>query len=99
MSVSFLGDLMPAARSSRHHPQAMEIVPSDLRADHSKRRTNDRCTSPTALRRFLAPGAFARTQTNTRDKACDRWNRQSRDVGPEISPARSEENTSELQSR
>src|SRR5262245_46695046 len=87
MSVSFLSDSTPPARFSQRHPRALEIVPSDPPADRLKSQTDDRCISPTGFRRFLAPAASAQTQKNKRDKACDRWNQQRRDIGEEISPA------------
>src|SRR4026209_3021311 len=86
MSARFSSDSLPAAMFSRRHPQAKEIAPPDPRADHLESHIDDRCTSPTALRRSSRPVAFAPAQKHMRGKACDPWNQETRDVGEEIFP-------------
>src|SRR6476659_11195379 len=86
MFVSFSSDLTTAANFSRRHPRVTEIAPQEWRADHWKSRTNDRCISPTALRRSFRPGAFALAQKHMRGKASGPQNREARDVGEEIYP-------------
>src|SRR5436309_6388050 len=86
MSAGFSGDSTPSATFSRRHLQVTEIASRDSQTGHLKSHTNDRCISPTALRRFSSPAAFALAQTHMRGKACDRWNQTGRDVGEEISP-------------
>src|SRR4029079_7729468 len=86
MFVSSSSDLTTAANFSRRHPRVTEIAPQDSRADHSKSRTNDRCISPTALRRSLRPEAFALAQKRMRGKASGPQNQEARDVGEEIYP-------------
>src|SRR4029077_19045081 len=86
MSAGCSSDSTPAATFSRRHPRVTEIATLDLRADHLKSRIDDRCISPTALRRFSCPGAFALAQKNMRGKACGPKNQEARDVGEEISP-------------
>src|SRR3982751_2464113 len=86
MSAGSLSDSTPAATFSRRHLQVMEIASRDWPPDHLKSRTNDRCISPTALRRFSRPAATAAAQKHKRGKARGRLNPKTRDVGEEISP-------------
>src|SRR6476660_1519021 len=86
MSAGFSGDSPSAATFPRRHPPVTKIAPPDPRVDHLKNRTDDRCISPTALRRFSRPRAFALAQKHMRGKACGPKNQEARDVGEEISP-------------
>src|SRR4029077_8115217 len=86
MSARFSSDSPSAATLPRRHPPVTKIAPPDPRVDHLKNRTDDRCISPTALRRFSRPRAFALAQKHMRGKACGPKNQEARDVGEEISP-------------